>query len=106
MVTTNYVTAQVAFATVDKQVLIPVRIKENTTILAAIEQSNISAHFPNIALHAHKVGVFSQIKSFDDVVHDGDRIEIYRELLIDPKDARKKREIKRVFKKRPSKRRI
>ena len=40
---------------------------------------------------ANKVGIFSQIKSLDEIVNDGDRIEIYRPLIADPKEVRKKR---------------
>jgi putative ubiquitin-RnfH superfamily antitoxin RatB of RatAB toxin-antitoxin module len=38
-----------------------------------------------------KIGIYNKIKQVDDVVHDGDRIELYRPLLINPKEARRKK---------------
>ncbi len=80
---------EVAFATPAKQLIIPIEIKENCTIAEAIHQSTIQEQFPEIDLTKQKVGIFSKQKNLADIVQDGDRIEIYRPLTIDPKEARR-----------------
>ncbi len=66
-------------------------LKNNASIKQAIEQSGILAMYPEIDLDRNKVGIFSKKKELQDVVQDGDRIEIYRPLLVDPKEARRRR---------------
>ena len=66
-------------------------VENNATIRQAIEQSGILKMYPEIDLDRNKVGIFSKKKELQDVVQDGDRIEIYRPLLVDPKEARRRR---------------
>ncbi len=82
---------EVAYATPDHQLIIPVQIAMGSCISVAIERSGILTIFPEIDLTRHKVGVFGQIKQLSDIAHVGDRIEIYRPLTIDPKIARRVR---------------
>jgi len=82
---------EVAYALPDRQVIIVLEIEPNSTVQAAIQQSNILVQFPEIDLQQQKVGIFSKRCELTDVVHDGDRIEIYRPLIIDPKTARRKK---------------
>ena len=56
-----------------------------------IDRSGILDIFPEIDLGKQKVGIFSQARGLMDIVKEGDRIEIYRLLVIDPKEARRKR---------------
>ena len=83
---------EVAYARPDKQVVIPLEIPDHQTIEYAIRASTILTLFPEIDLEKQPVGVFSVVKKLTDPVYEGDRIEIYRPLLIDPKEARRKRE--------------
>ena len=69
-------------------------VKMGCTIGQAIEASQILQHCQEIDLSKNPVGVFSQKRSLDELVAPGDRIEIYRPLKIDPKQARRTRAIK------------
>ena len=87
----NLITVEVAYAKPDAQKIITVQVEKNSTIEMAIQRSGILELFPEIDLTKQKVGIFSQLKKLTDKVQHGDRIEIYRELTIDPKEARRKR---------------
>lgn len=63
-------------------------VREGCTVRLAIEQSKILVDCDEINLSAHKVGVFGKRAALDDVLFAGDRVEIYRPLKIDPKQAR------------------
>lgn len=86
---------EIAYATPEKQKIISLEVAENTTIETAIDRSGILELFPEIDLMRQKVGVFSKIKKLTDLVQDGDRIEIYRPLTIDPKEARRKKAVRK-----------
>lgn len=89
METTDLVTVEVAYARPDQQHIATVRVAAGSTIQFVIECSGILTMFPEIDLATQKVGIFSKIKNLTDTVKAGDRIEIYRPLLIDPKEARR-----------------
>ena len=74
-----------------EQKLFTLEVDDGCTVEQAIEQSNILQTYPEIDLEINKVGVFSQVSKLSDTLHPLDRIEIYRKLVADPKDARKKR---------------
>ncbi|MEE9356451.1 MAG: RnfH family protein [Methylococcaceae bacterium] len=82
---------EVAYATPQKQTILAVDVAESTTVKEAIDQSDILQRFPEINLAQQKVGIFSSICSLEKVVEANDRVEIYRPLLIDPKEARRNR---------------
>lgn len=82
---------EVAYARPDRQVIIPVELPEGATLEEAIAQSRIQEQFPEIQLQTAKVGVFGKLSKLSAVARAGDRIEIYRPLLADPKEVRKKR---------------
>lgn len=65
--------------------------RELITILDIINKSGILEHYPEIDLSKNKVGIYSELKQLSDTVEEYDRIEIYRDLLIDPMDARRLR---------------
>lgn len=94
MATDNLMTVFVAYAKQEKQCVIPVQVSLRCTIEMAICASRILDLFPEIDLSKQKVGIFSRLKSLSDFVSEGDRIEIYRPLTMDPKEARRKRAIK------------
>lgn len=64
---------------------------KGTNIKQAIQGSGLLERFPEIDLNVNKVGIFSKIKMPDTVLQAGDRIEVYRPLLADPKEARRER---------------
>jgi uncharacterized protein len=64
---------------------------KGSNISQAIQQSGLLERFPEIDLNKNKVGLFSEIQELDTVLQAGDRIEIYRSLLADPKEARRQR---------------
>ena len=82
---------EVAYALPQEQCILTLEVEEGTNIETVIDRSGILEKFPDIDLMKQKVGIFSKIKKLTDKVFAGDRIEIYRPLLIDPKEARRKR---------------
>ena len=82
---------EVAYARVDEQVILPIKVKPGTTLEYAIKQSGILQTFPEIDMSKNKVGIFGKIKKLDIELREGDRIEIYRALIADPKEIRKQR---------------
>ena len=82
---------EVAYADAGIAHIIPVRVMPGATIREVIEHSGILQRCPEIDLTENKVGIFSTVRPLDDKVADGDRIEIYRSLLVDPKEARRRR---------------
>ncbi|MCO5760339.1 MAG: RnfH family protein [Chromatiaceae bacterium] len=82
---------EVAYARPEQQALIPVEVPEGATLEQAIVQSRIQEQFPEIQLQTAKVGVFGKLGKLSAILRDGDRVEIYRPLLADPKEVRKQR---------------
>lgn len=81
----------VCYATPDKQVEIPLNVEESCTVESAIQRSKVMEQFPEITLTDSAVGIFSERVTLGSHLHDGDRVEIYRPLMMDPKDARRLR---------------
>lgn len=79
---------EVAYATPSRQVILSVECVVGTKVKQAIELSGVLARFPEIDLALAKVGIFSKKATLETVLRPGDRVEIYRPLLIDPKQAR------------------
>ena len=82
---------EVAYAQARQVHVIPLSVTADTSIRLAIQHSGILERCPEIDLAVNKIGVFSKLRDLDSVVRDGDRIEIYRPLIADPKDARRAR---------------
>jgi putative ubiquitin-RnfH superfamily antitoxin RatB of RatAB toxin-antitoxin module len=82
---------EVAFGKLDEQALLTVVSVEPLTARQAIEASGILQRFPEIDLKTNKIGIFGKAAKLDAVLTEGDRVEIYRPLIADPKEARKKR---------------
>ncbi len=95
MVHAKLIAVEVAYARPDEQKIIALEVEEGSTIETVIDRSGILLLFAEIDLAQQKVGVFSKIKQLSDKVKAGDRIEIYRSLTIDPKEARRKRVVPR-----------
>ncbi len=82
---------EVAFAREDDQALLAVEGARGMTVREAIERSGILKRFPEIDLEINKVGVFGKLATLEQALETGDRVEIYRPLIADPKAQRKKR---------------
>lgn len=82
---------EVIYALPATQPLLHADVPAGTTVEAAIRASGVLAKFPEIDLANNKVGIFSKLVKLDDHVRDRDRIEIYRPLIADPKEVRRKR---------------
>ena len=89
--TSNLIPIEVAYASADQSWLVPFDVEEGTTVQQAISRSGILKQCPEIDLEKNKVGIFSKIAALDVQVRAGDRIEIYRPLILDPKEARRLR---------------
>lgn len=82
---------EVAYARPERQLILAVDAPPGITVEQAILRSGILDEFPEIDLAEQKVGVFGKATTRDAVLNDGDRVEIYRALIADPKEARRKR---------------
>jgi putative ubiquitin-RnfH superfamily antitoxin RatB of RatAB toxin-antitoxin module len=82
---------EVAYALPGKQVILPLSVAPETTIEQVIRTSGILDQFPDIDLGKNRVGVFGKPGKLTDILHAGDRVEIYRPLIADPKAIRKQR---------------
>ena len=82
---------EIAYASPVQSWLIPLNVEAGTTIAQAITSSGILEQCPEIDLEINKVGIFSNIAELDTLLRAGDRIEIYRPLILDPKEARRLR---------------
>jgi len=81
----------VCYALPDVSFLVQLDVAAGTTIAEAIAASGVLVRFPEIDLARNKLGLFGKLKSADTVLHDGDRIEIYRPLQADPMESRRRR---------------
>ena len=88
----NSFMVEVAFATPEKQLILPTMVEPGTSLEQAIEISGIKESFPEIDLSKNKVGIFGKLSKKTTELKAGDRVEIYRPLIADPKEVRRKRE--------------
>lgn len=84
----SFFQVEVVFADHQQQKIIQISVPRMSCILTAIKLSSILLDFPNIDLNKNKVGIFGKLSSLDTKLKEGDRIEIYQPLLIDPKKIR------------------
>jgi putative ubiquitin-RnfH superfamily antitoxin RatB of RatAB toxin-antitoxin module len=82
---------EVAHARPDRQVLLSLEVCEGTTAAEAIEQSGIREQFPDLRVEPGLVGIFSRKVELDQILRAGDRVEVYRPLIADPKESRRER---------------
>lgn len=90
----DVIEVEVCYALPEQQTLLRLEVDNNASIDSIIAQSGILDIHPEIDLTINKVGVFSKLAKLTDTLHPGDRVEIYRPLLIDPKEVRKQRALK------------
>lgn len=89
---------EVVYASVDRQLLLKASVSAGATVREALASSGIGAVFPELDLQQCPVGVFGKRVTHPQtqVVNEGDRLEIYRPLLADPKEARRLRAAKAI----------
>ncbi|HDT3337246.1 TPA: RnfH family protein [Klebsiella aerogenes] len=85
------IVVEVAYALPEKQYLQRVKLQAGATVEQAIISSGILALREDIDLAKNKVGIYSRPVKLHDEVHDGDRVEIFRPLIADPKELRRQR---------------
>ena len=74
-----------------RQTLIGLEVAAGTTVAQAIELSGIKAEHPDIEILDTRVGIFGRPAALNAVLEEGDRVEIYRSLRADPKEARRRK---------------
>ncbi|MDY0012194.1 MAG: RnfH family protein [Rhodocyclaceae bacterium] len=88
----DVINVEVVYALPARQELVHLRLPVGATLQRAVESSGLLQKYPEIELgKANKVGVFAKLAKLDTVLKDRDRVEIYRPLIADPKDVRRKR---------------
>ena len=92
----NSIRVEVVLAMPDRQELVSIELAAGSTLAEAIEQSRLEEMFEGFALDPGKVGIFGQKASPERVLCDGDRVEIYRPLIADPKEIRRQRALKQT----------
>lgn len=94
---------EVAFAAPEKQIILPLHVKRGTTMYDAVMQSNIGKQFEGLDVELAPMGVFGKAerKPKERVLREGERVEIYRPLIADPKEVRKKRAAEKAAKDTP-----
>lgn len=86
---------QVCYALLERQFLHEMQMPAGATMREAILQSGIAEHLGEGGIDHCKVGIHGKIKTLDTVLREHDRVEIYRPLQADPKEARRRRAVKK-----------
>ncbi len=81
----------VAYATPLEQIWRDVNVPEDATVLTAIETSGILNECPEINLKVNKVGIYGHLTQLNAPIKEGDRVEIYRPIKIDPQTLERKK---------------
>ena len=82
---------EIAYATLQKQRILLVDVEPGTMAEQAVKLSSIIESFPEIDMNHLKLGIFGKAIKSDHILEEGDRIEIYRPLVADPKEVRRQK---------------
>lgn len=91
MADADYIEVEVAYALPTEQVILKVDVAPGASVENAIEESGILDRFHDIDLKVNKVGKFGKLCKLKETLRAGDRVEIYRPLIADPKEVRRQR---------------
>lgn len=93
MVESASIAIEVVYALPEKQMLLRLSVPCGTRMREAVALSDISAHFPDLDVQSCPLGIFGKVVARPDerVLEEGERVEIYRPLIADPKEVRKQR---------------
>lgn len=87
----DVITVEVAYGSAENQSLIQLQVQRGTTLIEAIRLSGMADKFPEINIFDSRKGIFGKFAEDDKVLGNHDRVEIYRPLLVDPREARRRR---------------
>lgn len=85
------INVEVAYALPERQAIVPLQVLPGTTALDAARRSGITERFAGIVLEDARLGIFGKVVAPEQELREGDRVEIYRPLIADPKEVRKAR---------------
>ena len=85
------VVVEVVYAGADRQILLRVELPWGSTVKQAVDASGIAGMLPDGMVDLLRLGIFASKVAPDHMVQEGDRIEIYRPLVLDPMEARRQR---------------
>jgi len=85
----HQIEVELVFAGAKRQRLLSIQVDEGTTVAEVISRSGIDQDFPDECIAKLAVGIWGKLVGRDHTVRDGDRIELYRALQIDPREARR-----------------
>ena len=87
----DVIDVEVAYAAAQRQVVKTVTLPAGSNVETAIRASGLLDEFAEIDLSRQRVGVFGELVQLDECLHGGERVEIYRALMADPKETRRRR---------------
>jgi len=85
------IVVEVVYVKPEQQKIVEIKITKGSSIEQAIIESGMLLEYPEIDLKKFEVGIFGKVLKKDHIIKSGDRIEIYRPLIQDPKEARRNR---------------
>ena len=91
MVRPEAIAVEVVYLLAEEQIVISLEVPRGSTVQDVIDLSGLPERFPGIAAAGAPVGIYGRITARDASVSDGDRVEIYRPLTADAKQARRRR---------------
>ncbi|RFF28987.1 MULTISPECIES: RnfH family protein [unclassified Wenzhouxiangella] len=83
------ISVEVAAATPERQLVVPLTVPAGTTLAQAVAQADIPARIPGFEVNEDRMGIFGKRRRPDTVLQEGDRAEVYRPLTADPKEVRR-----------------
>jgi putative ubiquitin-RnfH superfamily antitoxin RatB of RatAB toxin-antitoxin module len=89
MAASDTIDVEVVYALAERQVLLAITIPAGATAGEAVDQSGIEKQFPEQDFSNCKLGIWGRLADRDQLLQEGDRVEIYRPLMIDPREARR-----------------
>jgi putative ubiquitin-RnfH superfamily antitoxin RatB of RatAB toxin-antitoxin module len=92
----NNINVELVYGLPNKQTLLSLEVPKGSSVEQVIINSKINQTYSEIDLTINKVGIWNKTCKLLDVVKEGDRIEIYRPLIADPKEVRKRRAEKAI----------
>lgn len=86
---------EVCYLRPDSQWLREIDLPDGSSLQVAIEKSGLLRELEDIDLTAVRVGIYGKLKTLETTLRDRDRVEIYRPLIADPKESRRRRAVKK-----------
>lgn len=88
---TGSITVEVAYGERDQQALVRVLVPQGATVADAISKASLEQLFPDIEIDPNRIGIFGRRVEISQALKAGDRVEVYRPLIADPKEVRRAR---------------